>query len=83
MSENSARDQLMHFLSYIKPSVQSYNHFCKYKSAIATAFKRVFGFDLGKDVFITQWMFGWKKELPPRPRHDPDEAGRDVGLIVR
>ena len=43
----------MHFLDYIKPSMQSYNHFCNHESAIATAFKRVFGFDLGRDVFIT------------------------------
>ena len=28
-------------------------------------------------------MSGWKKELPPRPRHDPDEAGWDMGLIVQ
>ena len=50
----------MDFLDYIKPNMQSYNHFCNHKSAIATAFK-VFGFDLGKDVFITQWMTGSKK----------------------
>ena len=72
----------MHFLDYIKPSMQSYNNFCNHKSTIVTAFKRVFGFDLGRDVFTTEWMTGLKKELPPRPRHDPDEAGWDVGLIV-
>ena len=55
----------MHFLDYIKPSMRSYNNFCNHKSAITAAFKRVFGFDLGKDVFITQWMSGWKKKLPP------------------
>ena len=48
----------MHFLDYINPSMQSYDHFCNHKSAIATAFKLVFGFDLGRDVFITQWMSG-------------------------
>ena len=42
----------MHFLSYIKPSMQSYTYFYNHKSAIAIAFKRLFGFDLGKDVFI-------------------------------
>ena len=83
VSANSARDQLMDFLDYIKPSMRSYNHFCNHKSAIATAFKRVFGFDLGRDVFITQWMSGWKKELPPQPRHDPGEAGWDVGSTVQ
>ena len=48
----------MHFLSYIKPSMQLYTNFCNHKSAIATAFKRVIGFDLGKDVFFLQWMKG-------------------------
>ena len=79
MSVDSARDQLMHFLSYIKPSMQSHNHFCNHKSAIATAFKRVLGFDLGKDAFITQWMKSLKNELPPQP----DEDGWDVGFIVQ
>ena len=37
VSANSAHDQPMHFLDYIKPSMQSYNHFCDHKSAIATA----------------------------------------------
>ena len=52
VSANSARDQLIHFLGHMKPSMQWYNNFCNHKSAIATAFKLVFGFDLGKDVFI-------------------------------
>ena len=65
VSANSAHDQLMHFLDYIKPNMRSYNHFCNHKSAIATAFKRAFGFDLGKDVFITQWMNGWKRNYHP------------------
>ena len=70
----------MHFLSYIEPSMQLYNHLYNHKLAIATVFKRVFRFDLGRDVFITQWMAGWKKELALQPRHDPDEAGWDVGF---
>ena len=65
VSANSARDQLMHFLSYIKPSMQSYNHFCNHKSAIATAFKRVFGFDLGRDVFITNGCLAGKRNYHP------------------
>ena len=28
-------------------------------------------------------MPGWKRELPPRPWHDLDEAVWDVGLIVQ
>ena len=69
----------MYFLDYIKPSMQSYNHFCNHKSAIATAFKRVFGFDLGKDAFITQWMFGWKKNCHPNLGMIPM---RPVGMWV-
>ena len=42
----------MHFLSYIEPSMQVYHHFYNHKLAIATAFKHVFGFDLGEDVFV-------------------------------
>ena len=30
-----ARDQLMAFLGYIKPSMQSYSNFCNHKSAVA------------------------------------------------
>ena len=55
----------MDFLRYIKPNMRSYNHFCNHKSAIATAFKRAFGFDLGRDVFITLWMPGYKKNCHP------------------
>ena len=50
---------------------------------MAKGFRVVFGFELGTDVFIKQWIKGWKAELPPRPRHDPDEEGLDVGLIVQ
>ena len=28
-------------------------------------------------------MKGWKIELPPQPRHSPDEDGWDVGEIVQ
>ena len=81
-SADSARDQLMHFLDYIKPSMQSYSNFCNHKSAIGAAFRRVFGFDLGKDVFILQWMKGLKSELSPQPQHDPNGKSWDVGPIV-
>ena len=60
-----ARDQLMAFLSYIKPSMRSYSNFCNHKSAVAKSFRIVFGFELGTDVFIKQWLKGWKIELPP------------------
>ena len=35
------------------------------------------------DIFIKHWIKGGKVERPPRPRHDPDEAGSNVGLIVQ
>ena len=47
-----AHDQLMAFLGYIKPSMQSYSNFCNHKLAVAKGFYVVFGFELGKDVFI-------------------------------
>ena len=59
-----AREQLMAFLGYIKPSMQSYSNFCNHKSAVAKGFRVAFGFELGTDVFISQWMKGWKIELP-------------------
>ena len=83
VSLQSARDQLINFLGHIKPSMRSFSDFCNHKSAICTALRRVFGFELGKDSIIMDWMKGWKIELPPQPRHDPDEDGWDVGLIVQ
>ena len=59
-----ARDQLMSFLGYIKPSMQSYSNFCNHKSAVAKGFRIVFGFELGTDVFIKEWIKSWKIELP-------------------
>ena len=56
---------------------------CNNKSAIACCFRIVFGFDLGINIFIKLWIKDWEVERPPRPRHDPDEAGWDVGLIVQ
>ena len=59
-----ARDQLMAFLDFVKPSMQAYSTFCNHKSAIVCSFRILFGFELGKDPLITQWMKGWKIELP-------------------
>ena len=58
MSIDSAHDQLRVFLDYIKLAMKSYGNFCDHKLAIAHAFRRAFGFDLGKDVLILQWMKG-------------------------
>ena len=50
---------------------------------MAKGFRSVIGFELGTDVFIKEWIRDWKIELSPRPWHDPDEEGWDVGLIVQ
>ena len=63
--------------------MQSYSNFCNHKSAVAKGFRIVVGFELGTDVFIKEGIKGWKIELPPRPSHDPDEEGWDVGSIVQ
>ena len=68
---------------YIKPSLQSHSNFCNHKWAVAKGFRIALGFGLGTDVFIREWIKGWKIELRPRPRHEPDEGGWDVGLIVQ
>ena len=73
----------MAFLAFVKPSMKACSTFCNHKSAIVCSFRILFGFELGKDSLITQWMKGWKIELPPQPRHSPDEDGRDVGAIVQ
>ena len=49
-----ARDQLMDFLGYIKPSMQSHSNFCNHKLAVAKGFHIVFGFEFGTDVFIKE-----------------------------
>ena len=73
----------MAFLDFAKPSMKAYSTFCNHKSAIVFSFRILFGFELGKDPLITEWMKGWKIELPPQPRHSPDEDGWDVGAIVQ
>ena len=65
----------MAYLDFIKPDMRSYSNFANHKSAIACAFCRVFGFDLGKDVLVLQGLKGRKIEQMLEPRHDPDEDG--------
>ena len=50
VSVDKARDRLMHFLDFIKPSMRSNSNFCNHKSAVACCFRIIFGFDLGKDI---------------------------------
>ena len=78
-----ARDQLMAFLDFVKPSMRAYSTFCNHKSAIECSFRIRFGFELGKDPLIAQWLKGRKIELPPQPRHSPNDDGWDVGAIVQ
>ena len=63
--------------------MQAYSTFCNRKSAIVCSFRILFGFELGRDPLIIQWMKGWKIELPPQSRHSPDENGWDVGAMVQ
>ena len=79
---DSTCDQLMVLLDFIKLDMQANGSFAPHKSAIASAFRLVFGFDLDKYVFILQWLKGQKVESSPRPRHCPGEDGLDVGANI-
>ena len=46
----------MAFLNFVKLSMQAYLTFCNHKSAVVCPFHILFGFELGKDLLITQWM---------------------------
>ena len=65
VSVTMAQDQLMAFLDFVKPSMRAYSTFCNHKSAVVCSLCILFGFELRKDPLITQWMKGWKFELPP------------------
>ena len=58
VSVTMARDQLMAFLNFVKPSMRANSTFCNHKSAVVCSFRILFGFELGKDPLITQWMKG-------------------------
>ena len=62
---DKAGRQLMDFLSFIKPQMTSYGNFVNHKSAVACAFNRVFGFELGEHPYIKTWLKGWKIEKRP------------------
>ena len=78
-----ARDQLMAFLNFVKPSMQAYSTFFNHKSAVMCSFCILFSFELSKDPLTVQWIKGWKIELPPQPWHSPNEDGWDVWAIVQ
>ena len=82
VSVETAMKQLIIFLSAIKGEMDSHGNFCNRKSAVATAFNRVFGFDVGQQPRMTTLFKGWMRELPPKPRHAPDGDYWDVGAIV-
>ena len=58
VSASMARDQLMAFLDFVKPSMQAYSTFCNHESAVVCSFRILFGFEFGKDPLIVQWMKG-------------------------
>ena len=54
--EDSARDQPMAYLDFIKSDMQSHGNFANHKLAVAFAFLRCFSFDVDKDVFMLLWL---------------------------
>ena len=83
VTEAAALSQLMAFLDFVKPSMKSHGYFANHKSAVCSAFRLLYGFELGLHPLIKNWMFGWAKEMPAQPRHDPGVEPWDVGLIVQ
>ena len=82
VTELLAVNQVMEYLSFIKPSMNSHGYFANHKSAISSVFYKVFYFQIGEHPAIKSWMRGWSIEKPAKPRHDPDEDGWDIGQIV-
>ena len=74
--------QVMDYLSYIKPKCTSHGSFADTKTMLAWVFRSLFGFSLGTDARIMQWMKGWAHEKPKSVKFDTDTDGWDVGLIV-
>ena len=74
--------QVMEYLSYLKPSCTSHGSFADTKTMLAWVFKSVFGYPLGTDARIMQWMKGWQHEKPKSVKFDTDIDGWDVGLII-
>ena len=74
--------QVMDYLSYIKPRCTSHGSFADTKTMLAWVFRSLFGFSLGTDARIRQWMKGWAYEKPKSVKFDTDTDGWDVGLIV-
>ena len=74
--------QVMDYLSYIKPKCTSHGSFADTKTMLAWVFRSLFGYSLGMDDRIRQWMKGWQHEKPKSVKFDTDTDGWDVGLIV-
>ena len=83
VTKDAALKQLMAFLDFIKPLMKSHGYFANHKSAVCSAFRLLFNFELGLDPVIKTWMAGWAREMPAQPRHDPGVEPWDVGLIVQ
>ena len=78
----SVLSQVMDYLSYLKPSCTSHGSFADTKTMLAWVFRSLFGFSLGTDARIMQWIEGWAREKPKSVKFDTDTDGWDVGLIV-
>ena len=67
--------QVMDYLSYIKPKCTSHVSFADTKTMLAWVFRSLFGFSLGTDARIMQWMKGWEYEKPKSVKFDTDTDG--------
>ena len=74
--------QVMEYLSYFKASCTSFSSFSDTKTMLAWVFRSLFGYNLGMNDRIRQWMKGWQYEKPKSVRFDTDTDGWDVRLIV-
>ena len=82
LTYEKALEQIMEYLSHLKPSCKSFSSFTDTKSMLAWVFRSVFGYAFGTDLRIMQWMKGWQREKPKSVKFDTDTDGWDVGLIV-
>ena len=56
----SVLSQVMDYLRYIKPKCTSHASFADTKTMLAWVSRSLFGYSLGMDDRIRQWMKGWQ-----------------------
>ena len=54
LTYEKALEQIMEYLSYLKPSCKSFSSFSDTKSMLAWVFRSIFGYAFGTDVRIMQ-----------------------------